>query len=363
MRGLFQRRRVDTTLLLAVLGLLGIGLLLVASSTLGGRNADLTGRQAMWMGVGIALMLAMLAVDYRVLLKFSFPIWAASLVPLVYLIVFGRRIAHVRSWVRFGGYQFQPAEVAKVATALLLAYLFENEQDRRLRPAALVKLFAMVLLPCLLVFLQPDLGLALTFLPLLLVGMYFGRMRRRWWVTLAVALAVCCAVGWMFLKDYQKQRITTFVHPDADVAGAGYQVRQSKIAVGSGGLFGKGYRRGTQSQLRFLPVRHTDFIFAVLAEEFGFVGVLVVLGLYAAVVLRGLRLATHARDRGGAILVLGLIACLFFSVLLNTGMMIGLFPTTGIPLPLLSYGGSSVATTLASIGLILSVEARRFANA
>ncbi|HKB72123.1 MAG TPA: rod shape-determining protein RodA [Thermoanaerobaculia bacterium] len=363
MRGLFQRRRVDTTLLLAVLALLGIGLLLVASSTLGGRNAELTGRQAMWMGVGIALMLGMLAVDYRVLLKFSFPIYAASLAPLVYLLALGHRIAHVRSWVRFGGYQFQPAEVAKVATALLLAYLFENEQDRRLRPAALGKLFAMVLVPCLLVFLQPDLGLALTFVPLLLVGMYFGRMRRRYWALLAAALVVCCAVGWLFLKDYQKQRITTFVHPDVDVSGAGYQVRQSKIAVGSGGLVGKGYRRGTQSQLRFLPVRHTDFIFAVLAEEFGFLGVLVVLSLYATVVLRGLRLATHARDRGGAFLVLGLTACLFFSVMLNTGMMIGLFPTTGIPLPLLSYGGSSVATTLASIGLILSVEARRFANA
>ena len=363
MSAIFQRRRVDTTLFLSVLALLAIGLLLVASSTLGGRNAGLAGRQALWMGIGLAAMLAMLAVDYRVLLKFSFPIYAVSLAPLLYLLAFGHRIAHVKSWVRVGGYQFQPAEVAKVATALLVAYLFENEQESRLRPAALVKLFAMVLIPCLLVFLQPDLGLALTFAPLLLVGMYFGRMRWRSWALLVGAVVAAAAIGWFFLKDYQRQRITTFVHPDADVSGAGYQVRQSKIAVGSGGLFGKGYRRGTQSQLRFLPVRHTDFIFAVLAEEWGFVGVLVVLALYAAVVLRGLRLAAHARDRGGAFLVLGLTASLFFSVIVNTGMMIGLFPTTGIPLPLLSYGGSSVATTLASIGLILSVEARRFANA
>ncbi|HET7453709.1 MAG TPA: rod shape-determining protein RodA [Thermoanaerobaculia bacterium] len=363
MRGLLRRRRVDTTLLLPVVALLGVGLLLVASATLGSRFGDLAGRQALAMAIGLVLMLAMLAVDYRVLLKFSFPIYLAALAPLLWLLAFGHRIAHVKSWVRFGALQFQPAEVAKVATALLVTYLFENEQDRRLRPAALVKLFAMVLVPCLLVFLQPDLGLALTFVPLLLVGMYFGRMRRRWWVALALAFGVCCAVGWLFLKGYQRQRIETFVHPDADVAGAGYQVRQSKIAVGSGELAGKGYRRGTQSQLRFLPVRHTDFIFAVLAEEFGFLGVLVVLALYAAVVLRGLRLASHARDRGGAFLVLGLVACLFFSVMLNTGMMIGLFPTTGIPLPLLSYGGSSVVMTLASIGLILSVEARRFANA
>jgi rod shape determining protein RodA len=362
-RGLFRRRRVDVALVLPVLALLGIGLLLVTSATLGGRYGDLAGRQALWMAVGLTAMLAFLAIDYRVLLKFSFPIYAVSLVPLVYLLAFGHRIANVRSWVRIGGFQFQPAEVAKVATALLLAYLFENEQDRRLRPAAMAKLFAMVLFPCFLVFLQPDLGLALTFVPLLLVGMYFGRMRRRWWAVLGIGFVVFCAVGWLFLKGYQKQRIATFVHPDADVAGAGYQVRQSKIAVGSGELVGKGYRRGTQSQLRFLPVRHTDFIFAVLAEEFGFLGVLVVLSLYAAVVLRGLRLASHARDRGGAFLVLGLTGCLFFSVMINTGMMIGLFPTTGIPLPLLSYGGSSVATTLGSIGLILSVEARRFANA
>lgn len=152
MRGIFQRRRLDMTLFLAVLALLSIGLLLVASSTLGGRNADLTARQAIWMGVGLVLLLILLALDYRVLLKFSFPIYLLSLVPLVYLLTFGRKIAHVRSWIRVGGYQFQPGELAKVATALLVAYLFENEQDRRLRPAALFKLFAIVLTPFLLVF-------------------------------------------------------------------------------------------------------------------------------------------------------------------------------------------------------------------
>ncbi len=363
MRGIFQRRRIDMTLFLPVLGLLAIGLVLVASSTLGGRNADLAGRQALWMGLGLGLLLVMLAVDYRVLLKFSFPIYLLSLVPLVYLLTFGKKIAHVRSWIRVGGYQFQPGELAKVATALLVAYLFENEQDRRLRPAALLKLFAIILTPFALVFLQPDLGLALTFLPILLVGMYFGRMRWQLWGGLALAALLACTLGWFLLKDYQRQRLTTFLHPEADVSGAGYQLRQSKIAVGSGGLFGKGYRRGTQSQLRFLPVRHTDFIFAVLAEEWGYLGVLVVLSLYATVVLRGLRLASHARDRGGAFLVLALISSFFASVVLNTGMMVGLFPTTGIPLPLLSYGGTSVAMTLVAIGLILSVEARRFANA
>jgi rod shape determining protein RodA len=361
--GLFERRRPDAVMCIALVGLLAVGLLLVASSTTGGRQGNLAGRQALWMALGAAALVLTFSIDYRLLLKFSFAIYLASLVPLVYLLVFGRWIAHVRSWIRIGSFQFQPADLAKVATALLVAYLFEKETDARLRPAALGKLLAIVLVPFTLVFLQPDLGLALTFLPLIPVGMFFGRVPRSYWIGLVLVLALAGGAGWFLLKDYQRQRISTFLHPRADVAGAGYQLQQSKIAVGSGGLTGKGFRRGTQSQLRFLPVRHTDFIFAVLAEEWGFLGVLVAIGLYAAVVLRGLRMAEHARDRGGAFLVLGLVACLFFSVIVNMGMMIGIFPTTGIPLPLLSYGGSSVVSTLAAMGLILSVEARRFANA
>jgi|PersoiStandDraft_1058852.scaffolds.fasta_scaffold01592_6 rod shape determining protein RodA len=359
---LFGGRHFDWTLFFSIIALLSIGILLVASATSGSRNKDLTTRQAMWMGIGILAMVGMYALDYRVLLKFSFVIYLVSLAPLAYLLVFGHRIAHVRSWIRVGNFQFQPAEITKLAAALLMAYLFENEEEARLRPAAFAKLFAIVLVPFVMVFLQPDLGLALTFLPLLVIGMYFGSLPWRWWAALALVLVMGAGAGWFFLKDYQKQRITTFLQPETDLKGAGYQLRQSKIAVGSGGLFGKGFRKGTQSQLRFLPVRHTDFIFAVLAEEFGFVGVLMVLSLYAAVVLRSLRLASHARDRGGAFLVLGLIACFGFSVIINMGMMIGVFPTTGIPLPLLSYGGSSVATTLTAMGLVLSVEARRFAN-
>jgi len=361
--GLFRRHRPDGLLIGAVIVLLLVGMLLVASATLGGPNARLAGRQAIWIVIGLGALLVALAVDYRLLLKFSFAIYIASLVPLVYLLLFGRTIANVRSWIRLGGFQFQPADLAKLTTALLVAYLFEKETDSRLRPTAFLKLLAIVLVPVVLVFLQPDLGLALTMLPLIVMGMFFGRVRLRVWIAIGLFLAAAAGAGWFALKDYQQQRIVTFLNPGADLSGAGYQVRQSKIAVGSGGLFGKGFRQGTQSQLKFLPVRHTDFIFAVLGEEWGFLGVLFVLILYAAVILRSLRIASHARDRGGSFLVLGIASCLFFSVIVNTGMMIGLFPTTGIPLPLLSYGGSSVITTLAAFGLILSVEARRFANA
>jgi rod shape determining protein RodA len=362
-RVLSARSRFDPIVLGSALTLSVLGVLFVASATAGGNSPDLATRQGIWVAVGVGLMLATVLIDYRILLKISFPLYCASLVPLVYLLFFGERIANVKSWIRFGGFQFQPAELAKVATALLLAYLFDNEDDGKLRPGALVKLAAIVGAPFLLVFLQPDMGLAATFLPLLAVGLYFGGLPARWWLVLVLLVAVLAGSAWFLLKDYQKERIGTFLNPEQDVLGSGYQVRQSKIAVGSGGFFGKGFRSGTQSQLRFLPVQHTDFILAVIAEEWGFLGVILVLGLFAALLLRALTLAQAARDRGGVFLILALAGMIFFSVVINASMMIGLLPTTGIPLPLVSYGGSSVVTTFLAIGLILGVEYRRFANA
>jgi rod shape determining protein RodA len=359
-------RRLDLVVIACVLTLAVLGVLFVASATSSGGSARLHGlaaRQALWIAVGIGLMCAAVLVDYRTLLKISFPLYLASLVPLVYLLAFGQRIANVRSWIRIGAFQFQPAELTKLATALLVAYLFENEDDARLRLSAFAKLGAIVGVPFLLIFLQPDLGLALTLLPLLGVGFFFGGLPWRGWVAIILVVAVVAGGAWFFLKDYQKQRISTFLNPDQDTLKSGYQVRQSKIAVGSGGFSGKGFRSGTQGQLRFLPTPQTDFIFAVVAEEWGFLGVILVLGLFAALMLRCLKLASVARDRGGVFLTLSLTAMLFFSVTVNTSMMIGLLPTTGIPLPLVSYGGSSIATTFLSIGLILGVGYRRFANA
>ena len=356
-------RRLDLVILGCAISLALLGILFVASTTGGGRLAGLATRQAIWVAVGLGGLVAAVLFDYRTLLKISFPLYAASLVPLLYLLIFGQRIANVKSWIRFGSFQFQPAEVAKIATALLVAYLFENEDDGKMRLSAFLKLGAIVGVPFLLVFLQPDLGLALTFLPLIAVGLFFGGLPLRGWIAIVLIVTVCAGGAWFFLKDYQKQRISTFFNPEQDMLKSGYQVRQSKIAVGSGGFSGKGFRSGTQSQLRFLPVQHTDFIFAVIAEEWGFLGVILVLGLFAALLLRALTLASVARDRGGVFLILGLSAVIFFSVMVNASMMIGLLPTTGIPLPLVSYGGSSVATTFLSIGLILGVHYRRFANA
>jgi rod shape determining protein RodA len=356
-------RRLDLVVLGSSLSLAVLGVLFVSSTTAGGRLAGLAARQALWVAVGIAAMVAATLFDYRTLLKFSLALYLVTLVPLVYLLVFGERIANVRSWIRVGGFQFQPAELAKIATALLVAYMFENEDDAKLKAGTLMKLAAIVGTPLLLTFLQPDLGLALTFLPIAAVGLFFGGLPWRGWVAIVLIFAAVAGAGWFLLKDYQKQRIGTFLNPDVDMLGAGYQVRQSKIAVGSGGFSGKGFGAGTQSQLRFLPVQHSDFILAVVAEEWGFLGITLVLGLFAALILRCLTLASVARDRGGVFLILSLASVIFFSVVINASMMIGLLPITGIPLPLVSYGGSSVATTFTAIGLILGVEYRRFANA
>jgi rod shape determining protein RodA len=356
-------RRLDLVVLGCALTLAVLGILFVASTTGGGRLSGLATRQALWVLVGVSAMGASILFDYRTLLKFSFAIYCASLLPLVYLLFFGQTISNVKAWIRFGGFQFQPAELAKVATALLVAYLFENEDETRLKLGTFLRLGAIVGTPFLLVFLQPDVGLASTFLPILIVGLFFGGLPARGWIAILLIFLILAGAGWLLLKDYQKQRIGTFFNPEADVLGSGYQVRQSKIAVGSGGFFGKGFRSGTQSQLRFLPVQHTDFILAVIAEEWGFLGTVLVLGLFAALLLRALALAHVARDRGGVFLILALAGMMFFSVTVNAAMMIGLLPTTGIPLPLFSYGGTSVATTFLSIGLILGVEYRRFANA
>jgi len=355
--------RIDPLVLGCALALSMLGVLFIGSATIGTKFEGLAGRQATFIAIGLVAMTAAVLFDYRMLLKFSFPIYCVCLLPLVYLLLFGQSIANVRSWIRFGKFQFQPAELAKIATALLLAYVFENEDETRLRTSTLVRVGVIVGVPTLLVFLQPDMGLALTFLPLVFVGLFFGGLPAKGWIAIILAVAVLAGGGWFVLKDYQKARIGTFLNPDSDVLGSGYQVRQSKIAVGSGGFSGKGFRSGTQSQLRFLPVQHTDFILAVIAEEWGFLGVILVLGLFATLILRALKLAQTARDRGGMFLVLGLTAMMFFSVVVNASMMIGVMPTTGIPLPLVSYGGSSVATTLLGIGLILGVQYRRFANA
>jgi rod shape determining protein RodA len=214
-----------------------------------------------------------------------------------------------------------------------------------------------------LIVVQPDFGTEATFVPLMAAAMFFGGIRPRYWIIAILIVAIAFPSAWFFfLKPYQKERIMIFLNPERDPLGSGYQVTQAKIAIGSGGITGKGFRQGTQAKLEYLPARHTDFIFAVLGEEWGFVGIIVVLTLYLFLIIQALQIAKASRDRGGTFLAISLISFFVFHILINVAMQIGLLPTTGIPLPLISYGGSSTMMFFIAVGLILNVDYRKFVN-
>jgi len=356
-------RRIDLRLLFLVVALTAIGIAMVASTTVGTPRGDLPGKQVFFAVLGLIAAGVFLAIDYRILLQYSPGLYALTLLVLLCLPIFGSRIAGAKSWLKVGGgFQLQPSEFARISIALLLTWILDNDDRAILRPRTIAALAAAVGAPALLVLLQPDLGLALTYLPFLAAALFFGGLPGRWWAVLIVSGTLAMGGAWFFLKDYQKDRIRTFLDPSLAARGAGYQVRQARIAIGSGGIFGKGWKQGTQSRLGFLPVRHTDFIFAALAEEWGFAGVAVFLALYGFLVARALALARDARDRGGSILVLLLIVNIAAQALVNVAMNVGVMPTTGITLPFVSYGGSSLVATWCMVGLILSVAYRRYVN-
>ncbi len=355
-------RKLDLRLLGAALALTLIGIAMIYSTTSGTARGDLAARQALFTLVALGAAAVFLAIDYRILLEYSAGLYGLTLVVLAALPVFGTRIAGAKSWIRVAGFQVQPSELARISIALLLAWILERDDQKILRTRTLLLVGAVVGVPMLLVLLQPDTGVALTYVPFVLTALFFGGMRTKWWITLILGGALAVGGSWFLLKEYQRDRIRTFLDPNLAIRGAGYQVRQARIAIGSGGVFGKGFKQGTQSRLGFLPVRHTDFIFAALGEEWGFAGVAVVLGLYGAFLARSAHLARDARDRGGALLVLLLAANIAGEAIWNVAMNVGLLPTTGITLPLVSYGGSSLIATWGMIGLMLSVAYRRFVN-
>jgi rod shape determining protein RodA len=354
---------LDWGLLAATLLLSAVGLATVYSASYE-MPVDYLPRQAMWMGVGLVLLLVTLTFDYHALIDLSIPVYLVGLVSLVAVLVVGQGPGGTRSWLVLGGFRVgQPAEFAKLATGLLLARYLAGINRRYLTLRQLGIAALIVAVPTALIVLQSDLGGAAMFAPLAAGMLLVAGVRLRF-LAVAVVLAALLGAGvWSFaIKPYQRQRVITFLAPESDPLGAGYQVRQSKIAVGSGQLTGKGYRRGTQSQLRFLPARHTDFVFAVLAEEWGFLGVLAVLGLYALYIVSALRVALRARDRGGILLVVGLVSVFSCHVVYNTAMVVGLVPITGIPLPFLSYGGSFTLVNFVATGLILAVDLQRYVN-
>ena len=356
-------RRIDLRFLFLAIALTAIGIVMVVSTTAGSPRADLAGKQVLFAVLGLIAAGVFLAVDYRILLQYSPGLYGLTLLVLLYLPIFGKRIAGAKSWIKIGGgFQLQPSEFARISIALLLAWILENDDRPILKTRTLAAIAAAVGVPVLLVLLQPDLGVGLTYMPFVVAALFFGGLKGRWWATLIVAGSLAIGGSWFLLKDYQKDRIRTFLDPNLAARGAGYQVRQARIAIGSGGILGKGWKQGTQSRLGFLPVRHTDFIFAALAEEWGFAGVAVLFGAYGFLIARALAIARDARDRGGSMLVLLLIVNIAGQFFVNVSMNVGVLPTTGITLPFLSYGGSSLIATWCMVGLILSVAYRRYVN-
>ena len=349
-------------LLASALALAAVGLLVLRSASAEAAT-DYFSRQLVWAAVGLVAMLLTLAVDYHRLLGLSPLAYAAGLVALVLVLFVGHEAGGAVGWFRIGSVGIQPSEFAKLATALFLARYLAGLSERRLDTRHILTVLAIAAAPMLLTAVEPDLGGAGMFAPMVAGMLLVAGVRARLVVGAVVAGLLVGALIWNYgMKPYQRDRIITFIAPAQDPLGAGYQLRQSKIAVGSGQLTGRGYMQGTQSQLRFLPERHTDFILAVLAEETGFLGIATVLALYGAYIASAASIAARSRDRAGILIVTGLVSITTFHVLYNAAMVIGLLPVTGIPLPFLSYGGSFTLATWISVGLILGVDFRRYVN-
>lgn len=364
---MFERRlyyHIDWALMIAVLALCALGVVMIYSTS--SDPTRVTSRlyitQLYAIALGMVAMLFTLTLDYRTFTDKSHLIYIGLLGLLVYVMFFGVVQMGARRWIALRGFNLQPSEFAKVGVALVLAKFFgENRGTPAWTDLAVGGV--LTLIPFALIAKEPDLGTAVTLLPVFLAVAYLAGMRMRILGVLFVCCLLAAPVAWRFaLKDYQKARISTFLDPSQDAKGAGYQQIQARITVGSGGLQGKGFKKGTQGQLRFLPVAHNDFIFSVLAEEQGFAGVLVALGLYLFVILRTLEAARLSKDRLGSYLVLGVLASFTFQVVYNVTMSAGLAPVKGLTLPLMSYGGSSMIATLAGFGLVLNVRMRRFTN-
>ena len=361
---MFERRlyhHIDLGLLAAVGALCLIGLANIYSAT-GGWTPVLQ-MQIYAIVLGMGALLVCLAIDYRSLADKSHFFYIGVIALLVYVLFFGDVRGGSRRWIDLGAFNIQPSEFAKAALALVLAKFFGEARRGTVSRSDLLIAAALTAVPLIMIARQPDLGTAVTLIPIAFVVAFVAGMPIRIVGVLALVGVLAAPVAWKFaLEDYQRERISTFLDPAQDARGAGYQQIQARITVGSGGLWGKGFQEGTQGQLRFLPVAHTDFIFSVLAEEYGFAGVIATLGLYLFVILRALEAARLAKDRLGAYLVLGVLACFSFQVIYNITMSAGLAPVKGLTLPLVSYGGSSMIATLAGFGLMLNVRMRRFTN-
>jgi rod shape determining protein RodA len=353
-------RDLDWPLLIITLSICALGVLQIYSATHDTRWRDAWWKQVIWVLIAMGLMWVVTSIDYHTLLGQVPLLYTVSMAALLATLAVGRLVFGSRRWIHVLGFNFQISEFVKIVIILVVARYLSELKSEEIRVRDLLKIGGLVGIPTALVMYEPDLGTGLTYLPILAVGILLAGLRWRYLAAVVLACALALPVGWHFLKDYQRTRLVTFLDPSRDPRGAGYQVIQSKIAVGHGGMWGRGVTHGTQTQLRFLPVPHTDFIFSAFAEEHGFVGVVVVLGLYFLLLMQVVQNAQTAPDRAGMYICMGVATLLLFHLLVNVGMAVGSMPVTGIPLPLMSSGGSNMFSVFMMLGLVNNVRLRRF---
>ncbi|WP_440875503.1 rod shape-determining protein RodA [Thalassotalea sp. PLHSN55] len=356
-RSIWQRLHIDAWLLLGILSLMILGLFVVYSA--GGQELPIIYRQGVRLGISLLVMFIVAQISPMVYQKWAVPVFIVGLLMLVAVLAFGHVGKGAQRWLDLGFMMFQPSEVMKLVVPIMIAWYISRER----LPAKLkdiVIAFILVLIPTLLIAKQPDLG---TSLLIASSGIFVIFLAGASWKLIGTCVGLASAFApilWMFLmKDYQKQRVLTFLNPEQDPLGAGYHIIQSKIAIGSGGIEGKGWLQGTQSQLEFLPERHTDFIFAVFSEEFGLIGVAILLSVYLAIVMRGLWIAVNAQQAFTKLLAGSITLTFFVYVFVNIGMVSGLLPVVGVPLPLVSYGGTSMVTLMAGFGILMAISTHR----
>ncbi|MBI1423374.1 MAG: rod shape-determining protein RodA [Gammaproteobacteria bacterium] len=356
-RSWLQQFHVDLPLLLALMLLAGVGLIALYSAS--EQNTDLVLRQLMRLSIAFALMIAVAQLRPDTIQHWSPWLYALGMVMLIAVLILGVIGKGAQRWLNFGLFTFQPSELMKLALPMIIAWYFA-EHTMPPRPLRILAAIVMLLVPTLLVAKQPDLGTALVLAASGFFVLFLAGLRWRVIIITCILLVPLAWVVWQYgMHDYQRNRVLTFLNPEIDPLGAGYHIIQSTIAIGSGGMYGKGWLNGTQSHLDFLPERKTDFIFPVFSEEFGFIGSLLLLAIYAAIIIRGLMITLQAQDTYTRLLAGSITLTFFIYVFINIGMVSGLLPVVGIPLPLVSYGGTSMVTLLTGFGILMSIQTHR----
>ncbi len=353
----------DWVLLALIVLISGIGIVNLYST---GNNLSNLGskplyiKQIYWIAIGLVSMIFTFSVDYRFIVRYAYVIYAVSLLFLLTVFLYGEITHGSQRWLSFGGISFQPSELVKLTLIVTLSKYLSDHAGTRYRIRDYLILFAIIGFPAMMIIRQPDLGTSLFLVILFFSIVVFWEIKKKLIIFIVGTGFFFTPFCWYFMKDYQKERVLTFLSPERDPLGAGYHIIQSIIAIGSGGWLGKGFLRGTQSQLKFLPEQQTDFVFSVFAEEWGFCGAVVLLLLFLTLMLWGIKIARNSRDLSGMLLAYGATVFIFWAIFINMGMVLGILPVVGIPLPFLSYGGSSMVVTMTAVGLLMNVSMRRY---